>query len=158
MDYYREHDLNIKIVRIFNTYSPNMAVNDGRVMSNFINQALTQNEITINGDGSQTRSFQYIDDLIEGLIRMMETEKRFTGPINLGNPIEISIGRLASKVLKLTESKSKLVFRDLPEDDPKRRKPDITLALKKLNWRPKYDLDKGILETITYFKEINFTN
>ena len=155
MDYYREHNLNIKIVRIFNTYGPNMAINDGRVVSNFINQSLNQKEITINGDGNQTRSFQYIDDLIDGMIKMMETENSFIGPVNLGNPNEISMNELASKVLKLTQSKSRLVFMDLPEDDPKRRKPDISLAIKNLNWKPEYDLDQGLIDTIKYFKEIN---
>lgn len=153
MDYYREHNLNIKIVRIFNTYGPNMALNDGRVVSNFINQAIKNKEITINGNGSQTRSFQYIDDLLNGMIKMMETEKNFIGPVNLGNPNEISMNKLAEKVLKLTRSKSRLVFKDLPQDDPKRRKPDISLAIKKLNWKPQYDLDKGLIDTIKYFKE-----
>lgn len=155
MDYYREHNLNIKIIRIFNTYGPNMAINDGRVVSNFINQALQNKEITINGNGSQTRSFQYIDDLLNGMIKMMETEKNFIGPVNLGNPNEISMNELAAKVLKLTRSKSKLIFRDLPQDDPKRRKPDISLAIKNLNWKPQYDLDNGLENTIKYFKEIN---
>ena len=154
MDYYREHDLNIKIVRIFNTYGPNMAINDGRVVSNFINQAINNKEITVNGEGSQTRSFQYIDDLIDGMIKMMKTEKSFIGPVNLGNPNEISMNELVSKVLKLTQSKSRLVFMDLPEDDPKRRKPDISLAIKKLNWNPVCDLDEGLINTIKYFKEI----
>jgi len=155
MDYKREYNLNIKIVRIFNTYGPNMAINDGRVVSNFINQALNQEEITINGNGNQTRSFQYIDDLIDGMIKMMETENSFIGPVNLGNPNEISMNQLASKVLELTQSKSRLVFMDLPEDDPKRRKPDISLAIKNLNWKPEYDLDQGLIDTIKYFKEIN---
>jgi len=155
MDYKREHNLNIKIVRIFNTYGPNMAINDGRVVSNFICQALNQKELTVNGEGSQTRSFQYINDLIDGMIKMMETEKSFIGPVNLGNPNEISMNQLASKVLKLTQSKSRLVFMDLPEDDPKRRKPDISLAIKTLNWKPEYDLDQGLIDTIKYFKEIN---
>ena len=155
MDYKREYNLNIKIVRIFNTYGPNMAINDGRVVSNFINQALNQEEITINGNGNQTRSFQYIDDLIDGMIKMMETENSFIGPVNLGNPNEISMNELASKVLELTQSKSRLVFMDLPEDDPKRRKPDISLAIKNLNWKPEYDLDQGLIDTIKYFKEIN---
>lgn len=158
MDYKRKHNLNIKIVRIFNTYGPNMAVNDGRVVSNFICQALNQKELTVNGEGSQTRSFQYINDLIDGMIKMMETEKSFIGPVNLGNPNEISMNQLASKVLKLTQSKSRLVFMDLPEDDPKRRKPDISLAIKTLNWKPEYDLDEGLIDTIKYFKEINPIN
>ncbi len=153
MNYYREYKLNIKIVRIFNTYGPNMAIDDGRVVSNFINQALKNKEISVNGQGNQTRSFQYIDDLIDGMIKMMETEKRFIGPVNLGNPIEISINQLASKVLKLTHSKSRLVFTDLPEDDPKRRKPDISLAIQKLDWKPKYNLDIGLRNTINYFNK-----
>jgi UDP-glucuronate decarboxylase len=153
MDYYREHNLKIKIVRIFNTYGPNMAVNDGRVVSNFINQAINNKEITINGNGTQTRSFQYIIDLIDGMIKMMETEKSFIGPVNLGNPNEISMNELASKVLKLTQSKSRLVFMNLPEDDPKRRKPDISLAIKKLDWKPEYNLDQGLIDTIKYFKQ-----
>ncbi len=157
MDYKREHNLNIKIVRIFNTYGPNMAINDGRVISNFINQAINNKEITVNGNGNQTRSFQFINDLIDGMIKIMETEKGFIGPVNLGNPNEISMNELASKVLKLTQSKSKLVFMDLPEDDPKRRKPDISLAIKKLNWNPEYNLDEGLKQTIKYFKGINLT-
>ena len=155
MDYYREHNLKIKIVRIFNTYGPNMAVNDGRVVSNFINQAINNNEITINGNGNQTRSFQYIDDLLDGMVKMMDSENNFIGPVNLGNPKETSMNKLASKVLKLTQSKSRLVFMNLPEDDPKRRKPDISLAIKKLNWNPEYDLDEGLIDTIKYFKNIN---
>ena len=154
LDYYREHKLRIKIVRIFNTYGPNMAVNDGRVISNFINQALNQNELTINGDGSQTRSFQYVDDLVDGLIKMMDSKNSFIGPVNLGNPNEISMNELALKVLKLTESGSKIVFMDLPEDDPMRRKPDISLALNSLNWSPKYDLDDGLTDTIKYFENL----
>ncbi len=154
LDYYREHKLRIKIVRIFNTYGPNMAVNDGRVISNFINQALNQNELTINGDGSQTRSFQYVDDLVDGLIEMMDSKNSFIGPVNLGNPNEISMNELALKVLKLTESGSKIVFMDLPEDDPMRRKPDISLALNSLNWSPKYDLDDGLTDTIKYFENL----
>ena len=143
MDYNREHNLNIKIVRIFNTYGPNMAVNDGRVISNFITQCLNNKKITINGNGDQTRSFQYIDDLIGGLIKMMDSENSFIGPVNLGNPDEISINELALKVLSLAQSKSKLLYTQLPEDDPKRRKPDISLAAKSLNWKPKYVGKKG---------------
>ena len=152
MDYYREHNLNIKIVRIFNTYGPNMTKNDGRVVSNFILQALENQNITIYGDGSQTRSFQFIDDLIDGLLKMMNSD--FIGPINLGNPNEISMNELASKVLKLTDSKSRIVFRDLPLDDPKRRKPDISLANEKLNWNPEHNLDNGLIDTIKYYEEI----
>ncbi len=151
MDYKREHNLNIKIVRIFNTYGPNMTKNDGRVVSNFILQALNNGNITIYGDGSQTRSFQFIDDLVDGLLKMMDSD--FIGPINLGNPIELSIKNLAKKVIKLTNSSSEIVFNDLPEDDPKRRRPDISLALKKLNWSPKYNLDEGLKDTIKYFKK-----
>jgi len=158
MDYHREHNLNIKIVRIFNTYGPNMAVNDGRVVSNFINQALSQKDITINGDGNQTRSFQYIDDLLDGMISMMESEDSFIGPVNLGNPNEISMNKLASIVIRLTKTNSKIIFNDLPQDDPKRRNPDISLANSKLNWNPKCDLDEGLLNTIKYFKNINEIN
>tara|TARA_Y100001954_G_C15689571_1_gene542034 strand:+ start:24 stop:983 length:960 start_codon:yes stop_codon:yes gene_type:complete len=154
MDYHREHNLNIKIVRIFNTYGPNMAINDGRVVSNFINQSLNHKDITIHGNGTQTRSFQFIDDLIEGLIKMMDTENCFIGPVNLGNPDEISIKELALKVLNLTNSKSKLINLELPDDDPKRRKPDISLATKNLNWKPICNLDQGLLYTIGYFKKI----
>ena len=158
MDYYREHNLNIKIVRIFNTYGPNMAVNDGRVVSNFICQALRQKDITINGDGNQTRSFQYIDDLLNGMIKMMNSENNFIGPVNLGNPNEISMNELASIVIRLTKSTSKIIFNDLPQDDPKRRNPDISLANSKLNWNPKSDLEHGLLNTIKYFKNINENN
>ncbi len=154
MDYHREHKLKIKIVRIFNTYGPNMAINDGRVVSNFILQALNEKNITINGDGNQTRSFQYIDDLIKGLIKMMSSEINFIGPVNLGNPNEISINELASKIISLTKSKSKIIFNDLPQDDPRRRKPNIELAINKLNWKPKFNLDKGLINTIQYFKKI----
>ena len=131
-----------------------MAINDGRVISNFICQALNQKELTVNGEGSQTRSFQYIDDLIDGMIKMMETEKSFIGPVNLGNPNEISMNQLASIVIRLTKSNSKIIFNDLPQDDPKRRNPDISLAIKKLNWSPEYDLHEGLINTIKYFKEI----
>ncbi len=158
MDYHREHNLKIKIVRIFNTYGPNMAINDGRVVSNFIIQALNQQEITINGDGNQTRSFQYIDDLINGIIKMMNSENEFLGPVNIGNPSEISINHLAAKVLKLTNSKSKTINKVFPKDDPMRRKPDISLAIKKLSWKPVCDLDFGLINTIKYFKELNQIN
>ena len=152
MDYKREHNLDIKIVRIFNTYGPNMSKNDGRVVSNFILQALSNRNITIYGDGSQTRSFQYIDDLVIGLLKMMNSD--FVGPINLGNPVECSVKNLANKVIKLTNSSSDIVFKELPEDDPKRRRPDISLALKNLNWSPKYNLDEGLNHTIKYFKKL----
>ena len=154
MDYRREHGLNIKIVRIFNTYGPNMAINDGRVISNFINQAISNKDITINGDGYQTRSFQYIEDLIDGLIKMMNSENDFVGPVNMGNPDEISINDLAKRIIKLVNSNSKLIYKDLPKDDPKRRKPDISLSLDKLNWKPLYDLEVGLINTIDYFKAL----
>tara|TARA_Y100000766_G_C18881853_1_gene593849 strand:- start:962 stop:1912 length:951 start_codon:yes stop_codon:yes gene_type:complete len=154
MDYFREHSIRIKIARIFNTYGPNMAIDDGRVISNFITQALNDDDITIYGDGSQTRSFQYIDDLVDGLIKLMDNEKPFFGPINLGNPNEISMHDLALKILKLTKSNSSIIYDDLPQDDPKKRKPEITLAIKKLNWLPLCDLEKGLNKTINYFKNI----
>ena len=155
MDYHREHKLKIKIIRIFNTYGPNMANDDGRVISNFILQAINGNEITINGDGNQTRSFQYIDDLIKGMIKMMDVSDNFIGPVNIGNPEEISMNKLASKILSLTKSKSKIIYKDLPKDDPKRRNPDISLAKNNLNWSPKNDLDGGLIKTIEYFKKSN---
>ena len=158
MDYHREHNLKIKIIRIFNTYGPNMAINDGRVISNFIMQAIRDKEITIYGDGSQTRSFQYIDDLIDGMIKMMNTNNNFIGPVNLGNPHEISMNELASTIMKLTNSKSQIIFKELPVDDPKRRNPDINLAKNKLNWTPFYSLESGLLNTINYFKELNEIN
>ena len=154
IDYHREHNLDIRIVRIFNTYGPNMSINDGRVVSNFINQAISGKNITIYGDGSQTRSFQYIDDLIKGIIKLMNSKDSFIGPVNIGNPKEISIRDLASRVLKLTGSKSKLIFQNLPQDDPKRRMPDISLAIDKLKWSPVIDLDSGLKSTIKYFKKI----
>ena len=158
MDYYREHNLKIKIIRIFNTFGPNMAKNDGRVISNFIIQAIRNDEITIYGDGSQTRSFQYIDDLTDAMIKMMSTNNNFIGPINIGNPYEISMNKLASIILRLTNSKSQIIFKDLPEDDPKRRNPDITLAKNILSWTPKFELDKGLIKTINYFKKKNENN
>lgn len=151
-DYWRQHRVDIKVVRIFNTYGPRMHPNDGRVVSNFIVQALTGEPLTIYGDGSQTRSFCYVDDLIEGVIRMMETETGFTGPVNLGNPGEFTILELAEKILRLTGSKSKLVFVPLPEDDPKQRRPDISLAKEKLGWEPKVGLEEGLERTIHYFR------
>ena len=153
MDYKREHNLNIKIVRIFNTYGPNMTKNDGRVVSNFILQALNNRNITIYGDGSQTRSFQYIDDLVIGLIKMMNSD--FVGPVNLGNSEEFSIKNLANKVIKLTNSSSDIIFKELPEDDPKRRRPDISLAISKLGWTPKTELETGLRKTINYFSKVN---
>ena len=153
-DYYRQHKVDIKIVRIFNTYGSNMCINDGRVVSNFIVQALKNKNITIYGDGSQTRSFQYVDDLIDGMIKMMEV-KNFTGPVNLGNPKEFTIKELAEKILKLIpKSKSKIIYKKLPEDDPQKRKPAISLAKEKLNWEPKINLEEGLLKTIEYFKKI----
>ena len=154
MDYFREHKLKIKIVRIFNTYGPNMSVDDGRVVSNFINQAIKEKDITINGNGQQTRSFQYIDDLIEGMILMMNSDDSFIGPVNIGNPREITIKDLALKVLKLTKSNSSLIFQNLPDDDPKKRMPDISLARNNLKWNPKIDLDLGLINTIDYFKNL----
>ena len=151
MDYKREHNLNIKIVRIFNTYGPNMTKNDGRVVSNFILQALQNDNITIYGDGSQTRSFQFIDDLVAGLIKMMNSDN--VGPINLGNPIELSMTDLAYKVIKLTNSSSDIIYKKLPKDDPKRRKPDISLAKSTLDWSPVIDLETGLKKTINYFKQ-----
>jgi len=154
-DYHSQNDVRIKIARIFNTYGPNMHPNDGRVVSNFIVQALQNKDITIFGDGSQTRSFQYIDDLIEGVIRLMDTGDNVTGPVNLGNPRELRILELAGLILKLTKSKSKIVHRSLPEDDPAQRRPDISLAKKLLNnWSPKIQIEKGLINTIAYFKKI----
>jgi UDP-glucuronate decarboxylase len=152
MDYHTENNVKIKIIRIFNTYGPNMNPNDGRVVSNFIMQALQGKDITLYGDGSQTRSFQYIDDLVDGLIKMMDSKDDIIGPFNMGNPNEISMLTLAETILKLTQSNSKLVFEPLPKDDPKRRKPDITLAKQKLNWEPNIKLETGLLKTIDYFK------
>jgi len=152
-DYYRQHKLDIKVIRIFNTYGPNMHPNDGRVVSNFIVQAIQNKDITIYGDGSQTRSFQYIDDLIEGMVKMMNSLKEFTGPVNLGNPSEFTIKELAEKVLELIpKSKSKLIYKKLPEDDPKQRQPNISLAKEKLNWKPKVKLEDGLKKTIEYFR------
>ena len=153
-DYFRQHNLDIKVGRIFNTYGPRMRPDDGRVVSNFIVQALKGKNITIFGDGSQTRSFCYVDDLIEVIIKLMNTEKGFTGPINLGNSCEFSILELAEITIDLINSKSRLIFKDLPEDDPKQRKPDITLAKEKLKWEPKIQLKEGLPKTIKYFDEI----
>ena len=153
-DYQRQHNLDIKVVRIFNTYGPRMHPNDGRVVSNFIVQALADENITIYGDGSQTRSFCYVDDLIEGFTRMMATKKGVTGPINLGNPGEFSMLELAEKIIELTGSKSKLVFQSLPADDPRQRQPDIRMAKDNLGWQPKVNLEDGLRETILYFKKL----
>ena len=153
-DYHAQNNVKIKIVRIFNTYGPRMHPNDGRVVSNFIVQALKNQEITVYGNGEQTRSFQYVDDLVEGMIRTMETDRSFNGPVNIGNPDEFKIIELAEKVIQKTNSKSKIVFKPLPSDDPMMRKPDITLAKSKLNWEPKTNLDEGLDNTISFFKEL----
>jgi UDP-glucuronate decarboxylase len=153
-DYQRQHALDIKVIRIFNTYGPRMHPNDGRVVSNFIVQALRGEDLTIYGEGSQTRSFCYVDDLIEGMLRMMDSEDGFHGPVNLGNPSEFTMVELAEKVLRLTGSKARLVHKPLPQDDPKQRKPDITLAKSKLDWRPTVPLEEGLKRTIDYFKKI----
>ncbi|WP_373150815.1 UDP-glucuronic acid decarboxylase family protein [Bacteroides thetaiotaomicron] len=154
MDYYRQNQTRIKIIRIFNTYGPRMLPNDGRVVSNFIIQALNNEDITIYGDGKQTRSFQYIDDLIEGMVRMMDTEDDFTGPINIGNPNEFPILELAERVIRMTGSTSKIVFKPLPTDDPKQRQPDIKLAKEKLGWQPTVELEDGLKRMIEYFKNV----
>ena len=151
-DYWRQHQLQIKVVRIFNTYGPRMQPNDGRVVSNFIMQALRNEDITIYGSGEQTRSFCYVTDLIEAMVRTMNTGPNFTGPVNIGNPVEFTMIELADLILKLTGSKSKLVFKELPQDDPKQRKPDISLASSSLDWQPKVALEDGLAETISYFK------
>ena len=153
-DYYRQYNLRIKVARIFNTYGPNMQPNDGRVVSNFIMQALQDKPITIYGDGSQTRSFCYVDDLIEAFFRLMDSPDDFTGPINIGNPVEFRIMELAEKVIKLTNSKSKLVYEKLPDDDPIQRQPDINLAKEKLGWEPKIHLEEGLVMTIHYFENL----
>ena len=153
-DYYRQHNLPIRVIRIFNTYGPNMHPNDGRVVSNFIVQALKNQDITIYGDGSQTRSFQYVDDLIEGMTRMMNNQENFIGPVNIGNPREFTILELAKKVLELIpESRSKIIFKPLPQDDPKQRQPNIALAKEKLNWEPVVPLEIGLVKTIDYFRK-----
>ncbi|MBR3945793.1 MAG: SDR family oxidoreductase [Bacteroidales bacterium] len=155
VNYHKQNNVRIKIIRIFNTYGPNMHPNDGRVVSNFIVQALQDKPITIYGDGSQTRSFQYVDDLVEGMIRMMNTPDEVTGPVNIGNPGEFTILELAQKVIELTGSKSKIEFHELPEDDPMQRKPDITKASELLNgWKPKIQLEEGLVNTIDYFRRL----
>ena len=151
-DYHRQHKLDIKVVRIFNTYGPRMHPNDGRVVSNFVIQALNEQDITVYGDGSQTRSFCYVDDLVDGIFRMMNVNSSFTGPVNLGNPVESTVLELAKLVIELTDSKSKIIFKDLPQDDPEKRKPDISLAKDKLDWQPSIELEEGLLRTIHYFK------
>ncbi len=154
MDYHKQNGVNVKIIRIFNTYGPRMHPNDGRVVSNFIVQALQNKDITIYGEGNQTRSFQYVDDLIEGMIRLMNTPKGFTGPVNIGNPNEFTIRELAENVIRLTGSTSKIVKMPLPADDPMMRKPDISLANKELNWNPNTQLEEGLLKTIAFFKTV----
>lgn len=152
-DYQRQHNLVIKVARIFNTYGPRMHPNDGRVVSNFIMQALRNEDITLYGEGDQTRSFCYVDDLIDAFIRLMNSPDDFSGPVNLGNPIEFTIRELAEKIIDLTGSKSKIVLKPLPEDDPKQRQPNITLAKEKLDWEPKIPLQEGLVKTIQYFEE-----
>jgi UDP-glucuronate decarboxylase len=152
-DYYRQHRLQIKVARIFNTYGPRMHPNDGRVVSNFIVQALRGEPITLYGDGEQTRSFCYVDDTVDGLVRLMNSEPTLVGPVNLGNPVEATIRQLAEKILEMTGSRSKLVFRPLPQDDPKQRQPDISLARERLGWTPKTALDDGLKATIHYFEQ-----
>lgn len=153
-DYHRQHQLEIKVMRIFNTYGPRMHPQDGRVVSNFIVQALKGENITIFGSGQQTRSFCYVDDLIEGMLRLMDSPADFTGPVNIGNPGEFTMLELAEKVLRLVGGKSKLTFHPLPEDDPKQRQPDVTLAKSKLDWEPKVGLEDGLKETIAYFRKL----
>lgn len=153
-DYYRQHKLRIKVVRIFNTYGPRMHVNDGRVVSNFIVQALEGKDITVYGDGLQTRSFCYVDDLIDGLVKMMNSKNDFTGPVNLGNPNEFTILDLAEKVIRYTNSKSRIVYKPLPQDDPLQRQPVIDMAKKDLRWEPMIEVEEGIRKTIAYFEEV----
>jgi UDP-glucuronate decarboxylase len=154
MDYSRQNHVDVKIVRIFNTYGPRMAVNDGRVVSNFIVQALKNEEITVYGDGSQTRSFCFVDDLVEGLIRMMNSPEGFTGPINIGTPEEFTILQLAEILIRMTGSSSQIIFKPLPQDDPIQRRPDITLAREKLEWEPRIRLPEGLAKTIAYFQQV----
>ena len=153
-DYWRQHNVEIKVMRIFNTYGPRMHPNDGRVVSNFIVQALQGNDITIYGDGSQTRSFCYVDDLIEGMIRFMNSPVDFTGPVNVGNPVEFTIAELAEQTIKMVRSTSKISYKTLPSDDPKQRQPDISLAREMLGWEPMTDLNLGLAKTVAYFKEV----
>ncbi len=152
-DYFRQHQLRIKVVRIFNTYGPRMHPNDGRVVSNFILQALRNQDITVYGEGTQTRSFCFVEDMIDGLTRMMNSVDEFTGPVNLGNPVEYTIIELADKIIELTASKSKIVFKSLPKDDPLQRNPNIELAKQQLDWKPGTDLEKGLKSTIDYFRK-----
>ena len=154
MEYHKQYNIDTRIVRIFNTYGPKMDKNDGRVVSNFINQALNNDDITLYGDGEQTRSFCYIDDQLDGLIKLMNSD--YIYPMNIGNPIELNVKELAKIILNLTNSNSKLIYKELPSDDPTNRKPDITKARNLLNWEPKYDLEKGLINTIEYFRKNNF--
>ena len=154
MNYHQQNNVKIKIARIFNTYGPNMNVNDGRVVSNFIVQALKGEDITIFGDGLQTRSFQYIDDLIDGLIKLMDSPDSFIGPVNIGNPVEFTMRSLADLIIGMTLSKSKIIYMPLPQDDPKQRQPDISLAMKELGWSPAVDLETGLAKTIEYFRKV----
>jgi UDP-glucuronate decarboxylase len=154
VNYHKQNNVRIKILRIFNTYGPRMHPNDGRVVSNFIVQALQGNDITIYGDGSQTRSFCYVDDLIDGMVRLMNSREEFTGPVNVGNPNEFTIAQLAEMVIRLTGSKSRLIYLPLPADDPTQRKPDISLATRELEWEPKIPLEEGLKKTIDYFRSI----
>jgi UDP-glucuronate decarboxylase len=151
-DYYRQHKLEIKVARIFNTYGPRMLPDDGRVVSNFIVQALRGQDVTIYGDGAQTRSFCYVDDLVDGLVRLMDSPPELTGPVNLGNPVEFTMRELAELTLRLTASRSKLVFQPLPQDDPRQRQPDIALARSALGWAPTVQLEEGMKRTIAYFR------
>lgn len=155
-DYHRQNQVKIKVVRIFNTYGPNMHPNDGRVVSNFIVQALKGKDISIYGKGEQTRAFCYVDDMVDGLIKMMNSKNEFTGPVNLGNPNEMTIVNLAELIIKLTKSKSKIIFEQLPKDDPQQRQPNISLAKKELNWQPETKLEQGLEKTISYFKSLLF--
>ncbi len=153
-DYYRQHNLRIRVARIFNTYGPRMHPDDGRVVSNFIMQALKGEPITVFGDGSQTRSFCYVDDLVDGMLALMAAGDDFTGPVNLGNPVEFTIGELAEKVVAMTGSKSEIIFEPLPEDDPMQRQPDISLARRELGWEPKVPLEEGLVKTVAYFRDL----
>lgn len=157
MNYHLQNKVRIRIARIFNTYGPHMSTNDGRVISNFIVQALRNDDITIYGDGSHTRCFQYVDDLVEGIISLMNTSEDFTGPVNLGNPYELSVNELACKIKEMTGSKSKIKYLPLPQDDPRQRKPDISLANNKLGWMPRIDLETGLQKTIDYFRQVLFS-
>lgn len=154
MDYHRQNQVNVKIVRIFNTYGPRMAIDDGRVVSNFIVQALTDQDITVYGDGSQTRSFCYVDDMIDGIIRMMATPNGFMGPVNIGNPREFTIIELAEMLIRMTDSRARIIFKPLPQDDPRQRKPDISLAREALGWQPAVPLEEGIEKTIAFFRKL----